>query len=541
MKGAVFATATGAVVIHTHVVYFLVPLPEPLGLPDAHLVECRASTTREQFLRASTTGRAVPPLSHLAGSVVFHRSVTPTGSGGEAEHLFELAARVFPGAGGYVPPDPEGDDGGGAADGGSSGSDRTFAEIAVLCDLDADNERQVSDAFDAGLGFLRELQRAYYLVRRGSIRLATREAMPFAVPFGVRRLFGEDGQVLPFKVPLSLYIVNLNLRRDVRDHDLTVEELAQFSTALQQQSYRGFVADYLEFVRETQVALILDGAYRSAVLSAATSCEVLLNSLLAHMLWEDGIRPEDAAATFAAGREGITGRVKRHYHPRLRGQWSVDQPGAVRDWFTHVAGLRNRVVHGDHEPTLAEARQASTTAGALATYLGDLLAAKTKTYPRTALVLPGKRGLERRGRWHKRLGDLQNAGGEVNWVAAFASWLAAMQRATPDSPVYVAPTSHGAWVYAVRHPDGSVRWVVRDPLAGHAALVDPAVIEGLTPADEASLNDLCRDLAEQSTAQVTSILFNNLTVPEPDPEEWRAQYRLLPLLGVMVDGNDLDD
>jgi len=313
-------------------------------------------------------------------------------------------------------------------------ADRTYAELAVACDVDGDHERQVSDAFDTGLGLLRELQRAYYLVRRGPVRLATREAMPFAVPYGVRCLYDEQGQVRPFEVPLSMYVLNLNLRKDVLDGDLTAQELAQFGFALRQQSYRGFVADYLDLVRETQVALNLDGSYRAAVLYAATSCEVLLDNLLAHMLWEERVRPEDAAATFDAGREGIAGRVKRHYHPRLGGQWSVDRPGPVRDWFTQVAGLRNRVVHGGHEPTLAEAAAASTAATSLATYLGDLLSARTQDSPRTALALPGKAGLQRRGKWQPRLGHLEHTAGEVNWVATFASWQTAMQRARTDSP-----------------------------------------------------------------------------------------------------------
>jgi len=81
---------------------------------------------------------------------------------------------------------------------------------------------------------------------------------------------------------------------------------------------------------------------------------------------------------------------------------------------------------------------------------------------------------------------------------------------------------------------------VRDPRAGYAALVGPATVEGMTPGQQTSLDDLHRHLTEQGTAEVTSTVFSNLTVPEPDPGEWRAQYRLLPLLGVMVDGCDLD-
>jgi len=63
----------------------------------------------------------------------------------------------------------------------------------------------------------------------------------------------------------------------------------------------------------------------------------------------------------------------------------------------------------------------------------------------------------------------------------------------------------------------------------------------MTPAMQASLDASQRGLVEQSLTEVTSTLFNNLTAPEPNLDEWRPEYRLLPLLGVMVNGKDLDD
>ena len=219
----------------------------------------------------------------------------------------------------------------------------------------------------------------------------------------------------------------------------------------------------------------------------------------------------------------------------------MDEPGAIHDWFKQVASLRNRVVHSGYDPSFTEAAAASQAASALATSLGDLLASNTESYPRTALILPGKLGVQRRGKWHKRLDELHSDASEVNWVSTFASWGTAMQRCRHDSPTYVVPTSRGAWVYAVLHLDGNVRWIVRDPRAGYAALVDRAAVQGMTPAMQASLDASQRGLVEQSLTEVTSTLFNNLTAPEPNLDEWRPEYRLLPLLGVMVNGKDLDD
>jgi hypothetical protein len=541
MKNDQFSTASGGEVIHSHLVYFIVPLPEPLGLPDKYLISCGSPTSREQYLKAQMAGRPMPPPWHRAASVVFHRYTSSSSSSQEINHLFELADQVLPKPANTMASDTGDQDGTAEVDEEVPKSQRTYAEIAVACDLTDEAEQQISDTFDAGIGFLRQFQRAYYLVRRAPIRLASRETMPFAVPFGVRRLVDEQGQVLPFAVPLSLYILNMNLRQDVRDEDLSDQELDQFQVALQQQSYRGFITDYMEFVRETQVALSLEGSYRSVALFAATSCEVLLDNLLAHMLWEEALRPEEAAAIFDSGKSGITARVKKHYHSRLGGQWSVDEPGAIHDWFKQVASLRNRVVHSGYDPSFTEAAAASQAASALATSLGDLLASNTETYPRTALILPGKPGIQRRGKWHERLDELHSDASEVNWVSTFASWRTAMQRCRSDSPSYVVPTSRGAWVYAVLHLDGNVRWVVRDPRAGYAALVDRTAVQGMTPAMQASLDASQRGLVEHGLTEVTSTPFNNLVAPEPNPDEWRPEYRLLPLLGVMVNGNDLDD
>jgi len=537
---SVFATASGAEVLHPHLVYFVVPLPDPLALPDKHSIECGAATTRDQFLEAQRAGRPMPPLGHLAASMVFHHAVSTSVAANEVDELLGLATRVLPRPPGEAPQTGSTVNADEQAAPGVMERHRTYVELAVACDLSEDWHQRTSDAFDQGLGLLRELQRAYYMVRRQPVRLATREAMPFAVPYGVRTLLDEQGEPLPFEVSLSLFFLNDGLMQDMREPEFTREDIERFHVALGQQSHGGFLTNYLEFVRESEVALSLDGSYRAAVLFAATSCEVLLDNLLAHMLWEEGVRPEAAAGMFAAGREGIAARVKKQYHPRLGGQWSVDKPGAIGNWYTAVAGLRNRVVHGGYDPGFKEAQGASRAAKALATYLGDLLAGRTKDYPRTALVLPGRPGIERRGKWHRRLQALQDDPGQVNWVATFALWQSAMQRAHTDSPLYTRPTSEGAWVYAVLALDGAVRWVVRDPDAGYAALVEASAVRGLTQKVMSTLDALHDEQRVAGVRTATSTVLSHLTVPEPKTEDWRPQYRLLPLLGVMVDGNDLD-
>lgn len=521
--------------IHSHMAYFLVPLPEPLGLPGGFELLCGAETSADRYRAHEHDAQApFPPPVHLAASLKFHRVEKPPTGASDGDALFELAQTVLPGFGrgrGDGEPAPE------AAGDGPPGATvpRTFVEMAVTFDLDDTDDMGLSDAFDTGLEQVRQVQRAYYLVTRRPLRLATRESMPLGVPCGVRQVWDEDGAALPFQVVASVYLLNMNVGRDTRDAGLGDGHERALQQGLWQTSHGGFVVDYLEFVREADVALEEDGAYRAAVLFTATACEVLLDNLLGHLLWESGSRPEAAAVLFDE-HPTITSRVKKLYHPRLGGTWSVDAAGPLHSWFAGVAGLRNRVVHGGYEPTLLEARAAATAAGVLTDHLGDLVSAKVNRYPRTAMALPGDAGVRRRGHWSKRLQRLRDDPTEVDWTSTYARWRTAMQRARQDSPTRQQPTADGGWVVAVLHPGDALQWVVHDRGAGMAAVVRPQDVLGLEPVQQEQL----QTRREKAAASTESIWFAGVRATEPAPADWMPEYRLVPMSGVMVDGNDLD-
>jgi len=523
-------------ILHSHIAYFLIPLPNALALPDKHMVLCAAETPGQRYRNNEAEGLALPPQLHLATSLLFHHAESDSPTAGEADQLFRFAREVFRAPDGEpitettrltteasTPPTP-----------------RTFVEMAVPFDPNDLEDGGVSDAFDNGLRYVREVQRAYYLVQRRPVRLATREAMPFTIPFGIRQLFDASGEPLPFRVPLSMFLLHMNLYREVRDEELTPHRLKRLAMGLRQQGHRGFVTDYLELVRETQVALSDDGSYRAAVLFSATSCEVLLDNLLAHMLWEEAKRPEDASSYYDSPTAGITARVKRHFHTRIGGRWSVDTPGPLHDWFTQVAGLRNRVSHGGYEPTLTEAQAAAGVAGALAAHLGDLVADAAGRYPRTALALPGEAGLHRRGKWSRRLERVREKPQEVDWIPTFARWRTAMQRAVDDSPTYLAPSVENAWLLAVLRPGETEKWVVHDREAGMAATVDPPRSDELTAAQREALGRLRARPTADADSNPQSLVVFGVTLKEPPPRDWLLEYRLVPMAGVMVDGTDLD-
>lgn len=215
--------------------YFVVPLPEPLGLPDKHRVVCTTPTPSERYRQHEAEGWPVPPPEHMTASLLFHHAESESAIVGVTDRLFALAHEVFP--------DPEAEPAGETALKKAKTPvplmPRTFVEMAVAFEPDDSDNGGVSGAFDAGLVYVREVQRAYYLIRRRPIRLATREAMPYAIPYGARRLFDEDGETAPFRVPLSMFVLHMNVDREARDEELTTTQLQGLVQGLYQQAHPG--------------------------------------------------------------------------------------------------------------------------------------------------------------------------------------------------------------------------------------------------------------------------------------------------------------
>lgn len=521
-------------IITSHLAYFFVPLPDHLGLPQSFI-----STVLEETPLARIQSEGLPGLS-TGVSFRFMRVDQPLDATAEIRTLFEVAAESLP-SGSRSAADQDGD----VEPPDRPRNSMTVVEMAVAVDLpigmgsDQDDEdpriTALTDAFDRGLHGVREFQRAYYTAKRRPIRLVTRESLPFAVPLGVRKVYDDDGKPLPFEVDMSMFWLNANFPAEPppwREQDTQA-----LSVALDHLSKDGVLSSYLEFKREAQVAMDREGDYRSAVMFTATACEVLFDDLLAHMLWEEGERPEDAATLF----NGVLSvRVKKAFHARLRGTWSLDQAGPIAEWFGKVARLRNRVVHGGYEPSLDESREAIEAAEALQDHLGDLVANQTASYPRTALTLPGKYGLKRRHKWTTTFEQLQQDPHEVPWRETFARWKLAMQRSRADSPVATTPSAEDAYLYWVIRSDGTEQRVVHDARAGMAAIATPDSVTGTSAQQQDSLRAIRGWNAAEGGAQDIAVKLDGAAVRPNATLDWVAEYRLVPLAGVMVHGHNLD-
>lgn len=294
-------------------------------------------------------------------------------------------------------------------------SDLAVMEVRAVFPEETPSDDAISEAFNVGLAMIQQLQRAYYLATGDAVQLVAREALPGTIPFA--RNLPAAGEPLD----LGMYLTHgPALRRDTVSPSLTDDQVTAIRTALRGNIPFWPVADLR---REAQAALELRGDYRGSVLASATSAEVLLDTILLHLLWTEGVAATEAASLFAD--TGLAYRVKSEYHPRLKGDWDVSGSGAVADWYRNTALLRHRVVHAGYRPTRAQAALSLQSAFALERFIGDLLASPgtLAKYLQTALAFVGVPGLERRNVLSKRIQGMIEAlpsdphAGYVAWEA----------------------------------------------------------------------------------------------------------------------------
>ncbi|MFE0084060.1 hypothetical protein, partial [[Kitasatospora] papulosa] len=277
-----------------------------------------------------------------------------------------------------------------------------------------------SNAFDRCFGVLSQVYSMSRLVRRreGSLHLGS-EQSSYTVWFG--RLPGEAykddfGGTMWIAPPPAIPSETF--------------DAGEFSR-LEAHLGRLWNGSPLELVmgRATEADQLLrqQGDYANAVIHSAMSSEILLDSLLGLMLWEEQIASEDfdkAVEVFdESKRGGLASRVRREYSPRLGGNWNPEVHGPVRQWSKDLAYLRGRVVHRGYRPTKAEAVTALEASDKLLEFAKSRLALKARVYPRTSLMILGEPGLRRIGGWKAVSKFLEsNEEHPLSWFSSYSKW-----------------------------------------------------------------------------------------------------------------------
>lgn len=311
----------------------------------------------------------------------------------------------------------------------------TYAEIAeeagtviealtpLLATDGGNTELAVSLAFDRCIAVINLLITAFILASGDPLigRISRQNLYPF-IPWAARNPDGEiiGGPGMFFPGPLISTALAFGGSKAPVDHEV----MRRLNVYLRRIRQGDPFANYLEWARNSRHELDIEGDTAAAVNAAHTAGEILLDTLLYLMAWEEGLSYEEAAQWFE--HTGSAGRLRIHYHPRLGGRWSPDDPTTINGkWVTNVSRVRGRVVHAGYRPAEEETVRALDTLAELEEFTKERLAHKRLSYKRTALILLGTPGLDRRGLYSGQIKRFveQEASYEEDWIASYRRWL----------------------------------------------------------------------------------------------------------------------
>lgn len=515
-------------------VWYFLPLPHPLGLPRGWRAE--------RVLSPAELLGATGPTSGLSSSLLIHQvelSAQPVLEG--MAELWCCAASAMSEA--------ELTSGADALDGfvEEIGLDmtplvavRTVAEVAVP-GFTGEGEDEVLRALDLAIEHVRSVQRSVAIATQKAVRLIARATLPPTVPTFSGVLHSpievdEDPPTPSVRGPVDYFIPECAppAALDIRPEPFDDQMLEQIVDSADRAARGAPFLTYADLRREAMVQRAFDGNNRMALVALAASGEVLLDTALLHMLWEEHVPPE-AAARYFDHNQGHTARVRKNFSERIGGSWDPDAKTAAGRYLRELVRLRHQVVHAGHEPTAAEIDGAWSTMSELEKYLGDRLAAgpNLRKYTRTAMAWMGENGLRKRGRWTKHVQELVNDPSEPNWVDAFARWRHHVDRALDPTPAPPGRDVDQLMLYADRLDDGTVRWIIHDIATAHAAVVDGHTVRS---AEEIRLT--CDWLAEVTSPNLAERRMGSLLgVALPADAVWQPDHEVFPEFSIFAGGS----
>ncbi len=293
--------------------------------------------------------------------------------------------------------------------------------LTPLIERDEEFSVALTHAFDGCLETINLLLRSYHGARRELlVRPISRQVLPISIPWVARNPLTNEWS------DLGLFLVNSGTRLPYQPEPVDEAGFQRFAVFLSRFRAGDPFARYIDWYAASQRAAELEGDCAAALIALHTSGEVLLNTVLLMMAWEEGLSRAETQVWF---EEGFAKRLRTYYAPRLGGSWDLTAvSGTIGAWVRYVHEPRGRVVHGGHIPSHSQLTSAFSAHRALEERLGDRLAIKRLTYPRTALSFLGQPGLERRALYSGRLRQFaeqtQKSGEAKSWIADYLRWLA---------------------------------------------------------------------------------------------------------------------
>ena len=398
---------------------FLVALPYPCPMPHGAVVgrhfsgELRGLSGVSMRVTPDTPDLPDDAASHIFVSLKFWqlRERVPVGD----MHLDALAQVAVEIAGGepFSPPEDlerEID------------SFRTVVEMVTVQNADAwaaNEQAALEEALDRCFSVLTDVSSMSRLVKHRGHPIATKEQVAVAL------WFGRHPTSPSYKTGIGGILMLTPPTGPVRDV-FEEPEMNRLMAHLKRVWDGSPLELAMDRSLEASTFMRRDGDYGNAVIHAALASEIVLDSILALLLWEEQLHAptiDAAVAAFDESRGGLATRVRREYAPRLGGNWDPEKRGPVQAWARDLARLRGRVVHRGYRPTEAEAEAALSASNGLLDFIKGRLAVKARNHPRTALLVLGEPGLRRLGGWKAAEAYLAaSQHSPDDWFRDYAAW-----------------------------------------------------------------------------------------------------------------------
>lgn len=216
----------------------------------------------------------------------------------------------------------------------------------------------------------------------------------------------------------------------IEQDELTPEQVEEVILRTILQKKGSPLIRYVEWSYAANRALENDADFATSLVNCHTAGEILFDSVLLMMVWEElnfltntNITPEVVAEWFIQ-RPSLESRIKALYHTRLSGWNSKEGSDITLRWFVQVGRIRNRVIHAGYLPSELEARSASQTLNDVEKFIKKSLGddANRNRYPRTALMLLGIPGLERMNRYRGKIKRVAEDETEPDWLYSFGQF-----------------------------------------------------------------------------------------------------------------------
>jgi hypothetical protein len=359
-------------------IVFLIPLPEPLGIPHGNTY--MFDEGRDADIGVDLSGIPVHPTSEtpampnisansqFVSMRIWQVKSTLPGLREQTDALKKVL-QALTGAGG---PGTETDEN-------TSSFESVLTVIEVATYLEPGAADPSGEAFDRSLARIQKIASAYSIATRQHIAPITIERLPTYALILTRTLEAPPTWSEP-----SLHFLHTNDVERSTPRELDAETTQTMSDIIRGQAQRHPIAPYLELAAESRRAFDREGDYRSAVIYLHTAGEVLLDSVLAALLWEAGRTPEEAARRFV--ERSLAGRLKSQYREHLKGNWSLEDKGKLATWYTTVSRLRNRCAHGGYQPTHEEVHAAQEAHDGLRQFVIERLVAAKARFPKAAAL-----------------------------------------------------------------------------------------------------------------------------------------------------------